>query len=165
MPLGQSGEAVEPGSLKCAICFTNLEYMAIYQREAHYEHHFVNEASVSEAAGTDRLVLPRRQYLQRFIASKSMSIAVDSFIDIPQISKSPNLKKADSTSLGSGVPGKSPRKWPLKECDVFWHTAQVTTPPSSHTPGMWKRNCIKNNDSSTYDRPHPTPPQRFASRA
>jgi len=63
----QSGEAVEPGSLKCAICFTNLEHMPIYQREAHYEHHFVNdlaEDSISEAAGTSRLHLPRRQYLK-----------------------------------------------------------------------------------------------------
>jgi hypothetical protein len=132
MPGPQSGEAVEPGALKCAICFTNLEYMPIYQREAHYEHHFVNdlaEDSVPEAAGTSRLRLI-------FIASKSMPIVVDSVIGTSQTFKSPNSKKADSTSPGSGVQGKSSKKWPFKECDVFWHTAQVTTPPSSHTPGM-----------------------------
>lgn len=51
----QRGETVEPGSFKCAICFTNLEYMPIYQREAHYERHFADDLgddSVSEAAGT-----------------------------------------------------------------------------------------------------------------
>jgi len=58
MPGPQRGEAVEPGSLKCAICPMNLEYMSISQREAHYEHHFVGdlaENSVSEATGASHL--------------------------------------------------------------------------------------------------------------
>lgn len=142
MPGPQRGEAVEPEPLKCAICFTNLEYMSIYQREAHYEHHFgddLAEDSVSEAAG-NHLRLPRRQYSKKFIDSKSMPVAVDSVIDISQTFKSQNSKNADSTSPGSSVQGTSSKKWPFKECDVFWHTAQVTTPPSSHTPGMSKLN-------------------------
>lgn len=107
----QRAEPGEPGSLECAICFTNLEYMSISQREAHYEHHFGDDlAEVSVSAGSN-------------------SIAVDS----SRAFKSPNTKKANS---GSVVLGKSPKNWPFNECDVFWHTAQVTTPPSSHTPGL-----------------------------
>lgn len=79
-----------------------------------------------------------------------MPIAVYSGIDTSQTFKSLNSKKADSTSPGFGVQGKSSKKWPFKECDVFWHTAQVTTPPSSHTPGMLKLNYTKNNYSNTY---------------
>jgi len=55
MPTPHRNDAVEFESLKCAICFKILEYMSISQREAHYEHHFVNdlvEDSVTKAQGS-----------------------------------------------------------------------------------------------------------------
>ncbi|KAF8906000.1 peptidase family C78-domain-containing protein [Gymnopilus junonius] len=93
-------------SLECMFCFAELRWLSISQREAHYEHHFINDIDAPHEGQrtASTLLVPLRKSGPDPNASK------------PRFRKSP-------------FPCN-------KETDVFWHAAQSTPPPPSYTPGL-----------------------------
>ncbi|PPQ74213.1 hypothetical protein CVT26_004504 [Gymnopilus dilepis] len=96
-------------SLQCLFCLAQLDLLSISQREAHYEHHLINDWI--ETTNEDVRNSPRETLSKPLAAPQRHS-------ELPGT----NVKK-------SGFPCKNER-------DDFWYPALNTPPPPSFTPGL-----------------------------
>ncbi|KDR81438.1 hypothetical protein GALMADRAFT_239342 [Galerina marginata CBS 339.88] len=96
--------------MQCMFCTTDLDFLSVSEREAHYEHHLLNDLDKPGEG------------------SQTKPIILDSITDASKV-----LGYRSDASATSSKKITFPC---MNETDVFWYAAQDKPPPSSFTPGL-----------------------------